>query len=29
MKQETKKWIEMAEMDYGVAKHLYVLSQFV
>lgn len=23
MNQETKKWIDMAEMDYGVAKHLY------
>ena len=23
MNQETKKWVDMAEMDYGVAKHLY------
>ena len=23
MNQEIKKWIDMAEMDYGVAKHLY------
>lgn len=23
MNQEVKQWIEMAEMDYGVAKHLY------
>ena len=23
MNQETKKWIDMAEMDFGVAKHLY------
>lgn len=23
MNQEVKKWIDMAEMDYGVAKHLF------
>ena len=23
MNQEVKQWIEMAELDYGVAKHLY------
>lgn len=23
MNQEIKKWVDMAEMDYGVAKHLY------
>lgn len=23
MNQEVKKWIDMAEMDYGVARHLF------
>lgn len=23
MEQETKQWLDMAEMDYGVAKHLF------